>query len=371
MAKLDLRVFYGQPQQKEDKMKKIYQMLTIMCTVTFLVAGIGGEANCKELVFGWTAHHMAPAYARAMLRGAEIEAKDLGIKILVKNAKFDVVKQLAQLDSLLEAGVDGLLFFATNDTKAIIPAIKKFNEKRIPIIALDNAPEGGFVDYWISFDVKDSSKKAAEYFIKGIKEKHKGQIPKGVVIEITGVLPNAFFSECIEGFRSVVDEYKQLKVVQAQGKCNNTGSFEATSDLLKRYGDRVVGIYVDTPDIMAPGVVRAVEEAGLDPAKFSISGICMGPEGRDLIKEGKAYCIISQPTLEPGKMAVRYLYDLLNSKPTPKEGDIITKEGVLWAPAKVIKNPRSEGLWIKLNAPAVPFQVKPDDPRLWENILTK
>jgi len=58
-------------------------------------------------------------------------------------------------------------------------------------------------------------------------------------------------------------------------------------------------------------------------------------------------------------------------KDLPKEGDTINKEGTLWSPATVIKNPRCDGLQIKLNAPAVPFEASPDDPRLWENILTK
>jgi len=191
------------------------------------------------------------------------------------------------------------------------------------------------------------------------------------VIEITGALGDAFTNECTQGFHTVVDQYKQLTVVQGEGKWDNIPSFERTSELLMRHKGKVVGIYVHTPDIMAPGVVRAIEQAGLDPAQFSITGICMGPEGRDLIKAGKVYAIVGQPALVAGELSVQYLYDLLNGKPIPKIGETVTKEGALWSPAKVLKNPRCEGAFMMLNAPIIPFDAKPDDARLWENILTK
>jgi ribose transport system substrate-binding protein len=346
-------------------------MWVVLVLSIVMVLGMAVNGVCKELVFGMTARDATPPYARAMIYGAEKKAKELGVKVVVKDSANDVLKQLEQMDSFLVMGVDGLLFEGTIDTAAVIPGIKKFNERKIPIMALDNSPEGGRVDLWISFDIVESSKKAAEVFLKGIKEKHGGKIPTGVVIEITGALGDAFTNECTQGFHSVIDKYKQLTVVQGEGKWDNMVSFERTSDLLMRHKEKVVGIYVHTPDIMAPGVVRAIEQAGLKPSNYSIAGICMGPEGRDLIKAGKIYAIVGQPALEAGELSVQYLYDLLKKKPIPKIGDTIVKKGALWSPAKVIKNPRCEGAFMVLNAPVVPFDAKPDDPRLWENILTK
>ncbi|MBW1712159.1 MAG: sugar ABC transporter substrate-binding protein [Deltaproteobacteria bacterium] len=353
-------------------MVKMNKALIVVCILSLSIAGLVSQAPAKDLVFGWTGRDMTPPYARAMEFGAERKAKELGIKLLVKDSQNDILKQLSHLDSFLVMGVDGLVFEGTIDTRAVIPGIKKFNDKKIPIVALDNSPEGGFVNYWISFDIAEASKKAGEYFIKGIKDRNKGQVPQGVVIEITGALGDAFTNECTSGLHSVLDQYKQLEVVQGEGKWNNIDSFKRASDLLTRHRGKVVGIYVHTPDIMGPGVVQAVEKAGLDPAQFSISGICMGPEGRDLIKEGKIYTIVGQPALAAAELGVQYLHDIIKGKKDmPQEGDTITVKDALWSPAKVIKNPRCDGLMVRLNAPAVPFEAKPDDPRLWENILTK
>ena len=345
---------------------------SIILALVLALTGISGVVQAKDLVFGLTGRDMTPPYARAMEVGADRKAKELGIKVIAKDSQNDILKQLSHMDSFLVMGVNGLLFEGTIDTAAVIPGIKKFNEKNIPIVALDNSPEGGKVDYWVSFDITEASKKAGEYFIKGLKEKHDGKVPEGVVIEITGALGDAFTNECTAGFHSVVDQYKQLTVVQGEGKWDNINSFGRTSDLLTRHRGKVVGIYVHTPDIMGPGVVQAVEKAGLNPADYSISGICMGPEGRDLIKDGKIYCIVQQPAMAAAELGVKLLYDLVNkASDLPKEGEMVKSEGALWSPAPVIKNPRCEGLMIKLNAPAVPFEAKADDPRLWENILTQ
>jgi ribose transport system substrate-binding protein len=356
---------------KEDYLMKGLRFFAILVLTVLLTVPLFGTAQKEEkLLYGMTVRDSSPPYAQAMIRGAQMKAEELGIEIIVADSQNDVLKQLDQLDSFLARGVDGLIFGGTIDTAAVIPGIKKYNNRGVPIMALDNAPEGGKVDLWISFDITESSREAAQIFVSRLKEEY-GANPQGVVIEITGALGDAFTNECMDGFHSVIDNLDRIEVVQGEGNWNNEDSFERTSDLLMRYGDRVIGIYVHTPDIMAPGVVKAIEQAGLDPADYFITGICMGPEGRDLIKEGKAYAIVGQPALSSARLAVQYLYDINQGEPIPEVGDTITEEGALWSPAEVLPNPRCEGAFMKLQGPVVPLEVEPDDPRLWENILTK
>jgi len=355
---------------KETRKIIFYSFLTLMiiffaCSLTILSQE---KTSSEKLVFGMTVRTATPPYARAMILGAENKAKELGVEIVVADSNDDVLKQLDQIDNFITMGVDGFIFGGTIDTAAVIPGIERLNEKNIPIMALDNCPEGGRVELWISFDIIQSSKKAAEAFVKVLEDKH-GKIPEGVIIEITGALGDAFTNECYKGFHAIVDQYSQFTVVQGEGKWDNINSFDRTSDLLMRYGDEVVGIYVHTPDIMGPGVISAIEQAGYDPKDFSIAGICMGPEGRDLIKEGKISAIVGQPALASGELAVQYLYDLCHGKDIPKIGETVVEEGALWAPAVILENPRCEGAFMQLQGPLVPFEARPDDPRLWENKL--
>ncbi|MCL2496225.1 MAG: substrate-binding domain-containing protein [Clostridiales bacterium] len=223
---------------------------------------------------------------------------------------------------------------------------------------------------FITFDLVDSSRKAAEQMIEGIKSAHGGEVPKGVIIEITGALVDMFAQECSVGVKQVIDQYPQLTLVQGEGKWFNEDAYARTADLLTRYGDEVVGIYCQTPDIMGSGTVAAVESVGRNPSDYFISGICIGSEGLELLRQGKLYAVVEQPALSSAIFAVQYLDDLYNGRAIPQIGDTLEVEGELWSPAFITENEYAdEGATMILQGPMVPQQIAIDDPRLWENIL--
>jgi ribose transport system substrate-binding protein len=357
--------------------KRVLYLLVALITVGLLAGCATQKAAEKEkqpqkqLNFGMVIKEPGAPFVQAFIKGAEGKATELGAKVDIKDGQADSMKIMEIMDNFITQKVDGFIMAGAVDLKAIVPGIKRLNEAGIPVIALDTSPEGGKVDYFISFDIEQSSKKAAEAFVKGIKDRNGGQVPAGVVIEITGSLEDMFTQACTKGLHAVTDQYPQLKVVQGEGKWNDVDSHERTSDLLTRYGKDVLGVYVHTPDIMGPGAVSAIEAAGLDPKNYGIAGICIGPEGLDLINRGKALAIVEQPAFDSAELAVQYLYDIKTGKPTPKIGDTVTKEGALWSPAKVVKNPwAEEGAFLILQGPLVPIDVKADDQRLWENKLS-
>lgn len=223
------------------------------------------------------------------------------------------------------------------DPGAIVPGIKRMNESNIPTIAIDNSPLGGKVDYFISFDIGDSSAKAAEFMIEELKKRNGGEVPKGVLIEVMGDLLEGWASISTEGFHSVIDNYPQLKVVQGNGNWNNDDSFRETANFMTRFGDEIVALFVHTPDIMGVGAINAIRQAGYDPKDIVSSGLCIGPEGIDLLKKGEFTGIIEQPIYSCGEMAVDLLSKMLTSKPVPAVGDKIEEDGALWSPAEVIK----------------------------------
>lgn len=353
------------------------RLTSIILLVMLLVSGCGpqskegGGQQEKEMVFGMIIKEPGAPFIQAFIRGAEDKAKELGVKVNIKDGQADSLKIMELMDNFIVQKVDGFIMAGAVDLKAIVPGIKRLNQAGIPVMALDTSPEGGKVDLFLSFDIEQSSRKAAEAFIQGIKDRNGGKVPKGVVIEITGALEDMFTQACTKGFRSVVDKYPQLTVVQGEGKWNNVDSHQKTTDLLTRYGKNVLGIYVHTPDIMGAGVVTAIEAAGLNPKDYGICGICIGPEGLDLIKQGKLLAVVEQPAYDSAQLAVEYLYNLKKGLPIPKIGETVTKEGAIWSPAKVVKNPwADEGAFMVLQGPLVPTEVKPDDPRLWENKLS-
>lgn len=354
---------------------KWLSILVAALLATALLAGCGAQKapdqETDQLRFGMVIKEPGAPFVQAFIRGAEEKAQELGIKVDIKDGQADSMKIMELMDTFITQQVDGFIMAGAVDLKAIVPGVKKLNEAGIPLASLDTSPEGGKVDYFISFDIEQSTKKAAEAFVQGIKDRNGGEVPEGVVIEITGALEDMFTHSCSKGLRAVTDQYPQLTVVQGEGKWNDVDSHERTSDLLTRHGDQVLGVYVHTPDIMGPGVVSAIEAAGKDPKDYGICGICIGPEGLGLLKGDKALAIVEQPAYDSAQMAVQYLYDIKKGNPTPQIGDTITDEDALWSPAQVIENTwADEGAFIILQGPLVPRDAQVDDARLWENKLS-
>ncbi|MDR1021169.1 MAG: sugar ABC transporter substrate-binding protein [Synergistaceae bacterium] len=356
-------------------MKKMEKFLTLcMCVMlafgVLLVCGTAAQAaEGRTLKIGMIIKEPSAPFIQAFVKGAQERADELGdVEILIRDGEANSIKIMEIIDTFISQKIDAFILAGAVDLRALIPGIVRLNEENIPVGALDTSPEGGKVDFFLSFDLAKSSAKAAELFIEGIKQRNGGEVPEGVVVEIIGDAADMFAVACTEGFSSVLGNYPQLQVVQGEGKWNNTDSHTKASDLITRYGDRIKGIYVQTPDIMAAGVVSAIEAAGLNAEDFGICGICIGPEGIELIKQKKVLGIVEQPAYDSAYMVVGYLVDILKGNPVPKIGETIAQEGALWSPAAVIENPwADEGAFIVLNSPLVPQEAGPDDERLWEN----
>ncbi len=329
----------------------------------------GGAAEEEQLTFGMVIKYPGTPYIEAFIHAAEEKAEELGVRLLVRDGEGDAQTIMNHIDTYLVQGIDGFIMAGAVDQRAIVPGIEQLNQAGVPVTAIDTSPEGGEVDYFISADVTGQSARAAEAFIEGIKDRNGGEVPEGVVIEITGDVRDMYTRAANEGFMSVLDEYPQLQVAQGDGKWNNIDAHERAGDLLTRHGDDVLGIYVQTPDIMGPGVVEAIIAANRDPADYGITGTWMGPEGQELIKNGHVLGIVAMPAYVPARMAVELLYDLATGAEVPQLGDVIEEDDALWSPAEVKESPWADGLYIELQAPIVPLDVDVDDPRLWENRL--
>ena len=324
----------------------------------------------KKQLIGMLVKDATAEYIQAFMIGAQNYCDEHNIEIKIIDGGYDTMKFLDGINQYIMQGIDGFIIAAVEDPVAIIPGIEQLNELGIPVMALDGCPSGGRVEMFITFDLADSSRRATEKMIEGIKSAHGGTVPPGVIIEITGALVDMFAQECMKGFRQALEPYPQLTIASGEGKWFNEDAFSRTADLLTRYGDEVLGIYCQTPDIMGSGTVAAVESVGRDPKDYFICGICLGSEGIELVREGKLYSVVEQPALSSAIFAVQFLDDLYNGRPIPKVGDTVEEEGAIWSPAHIIDNEfADEGATMILQGPMVPQDFSVDDPRLWENIL--
>ncbi len=345
-------------------------MAVVLLFGAVLPAAAGGARQQQQgMTFGMVIKYPGTPYIEAFIYAAQAAAEEIGATLIVRDGEGDAQTIMNHIDTFILQGISGFLMAGAVDQRAIVPGIIALNNEGIPVVAIDTSPEGGQVDFFITADVEAQSARAAEAFVDDIRARHNGSVPNGVVIEITGDVRDMYTRTASAGFMSVLNRYPQLRVVQGDGQWNNIDAHDRTSDLLTRHGNDVVGIYVQTPDIMGPGVVEAVRGAGLNPRNFSITGTWMGPEGQELIRNNEVLGIVAMPAYAPARMAIDLLHKLATGQPVPQEGDVLTDAQALWSPARVVRSPWAEGLVIEMQAPIVPLEVSVDDPRLWENRL--
>ena len=87
----------------------------------------------------------------AQKQGLEEQAKSLGYSMDVRDGQDDDLKQIAQVEGLIEKGVD-LIILCPRDSEALVPAVEAANKAKIPVITLNRRVNGGEVVTYVGAD---------------------------------------------------------------------------------------------------------------------------------------------------------------------------------------------------------------------------
>ncbi len=116
----------------------------LKATLAFVgLAFVSGAALAqKQPVIGLITKTETNPFFVKMKEGAQAEAKKMGAKLMTASGKKDgdTASQITAIETMTAAGVKTILITSTGD--AIIPAVKKAQEKGVQVIALDSPFEG-------------------------------------------------------------------------------------------------------------------------------------------------------------------------------------------------------------------------------------
>lgn len=105
-----------------------------------ILFGLTGAVFGKPLTIGLSMHFMRDDYAVRMVETVQVVvAQYPGSKVVITDANASPPKQLADMENLVVQGVDAIIVIPI-DEKAILPAIKKANDKNIPVVAITKIP---------------------------------------------------------------------------------------------------------------------------------------------------------------------------------------------------------------------------------------
>ena len=215
-------------------------------------------------------------------------------------------RQVQQIDSLVEAGID-LLIVAPNQVQTISPAIDRAYDKGIPVIVFERKTSSQKYTAFISADNYEMGRVMGEYVASRLQG-------KGRVVEIMGLKGSSPAIERHKGFSDALKNHPDIDIVATlQGDWTEESGVKA----VKAYkGDLTnIDFVFGQNDRMAMGARKAMASA---TTKYcGIDGLPGENGGIQLVRDSILDASYIYPT--HGDQLIQLAVDILDGKPYDKE----------------------------------------------------
>ncbi len=284
--------------------------LALACVVGTVLAG---EPSGKEnFVIGYSISNFNNAYQTYVYDGAKEYADKSGVlSVNVSDAQDDVVKQIDQVKSLIEQGVDGLIVVPV-DTAAMAPVTQAAVEANIPLCYVNRNPYAGAEDtmpanvYYVGSEEIVAGRMQMEYAAELLGG-------KGNIAILMGQLGNEGAVKRLEGAEEVIAaKYPDIKILASEtGNWQRDEGMTVTENFLTAYGEDLDAILAQCDD-MAIGALNACKNSGRDD--IIILGIDAIPDMLQLIQAGELPGTILQDAVGQGAMGAEMLHKIFTGE---------------------------------------------------------
>jgi ribose transport system substrate-binding protein len=314
--------------------QRVVSILVFVFVFTFLLAGCGGPeqkesaangpqtAEGKKLKVGLAMNTLNNPFFVAVKEGAEAQAKELGIDLVVTDAQNNPGQQLADVENLLQQNLD-VLIIDPADSDAIVEGVKKANDAKVPVFTIDRQSNGGEVVTHIGFDAIKSGNIAGEFLAKALNG-------KGNIVEIQGIMGTNVARDRSKGFNEALAKYPDMKIIARQAADFDRGKALSVMENILQANPVIDGVYAAN-DEMALGALAAIEAAGrLD--QITVIGCDAVDPALDAIRQGKLEATIAEPPFFLGKEAVQTAVTISKGESVEKsvilDSTLVTKENI-------------------------------------------
>ena len=232
-----------------------------------------------------------------------------GVELRFASALDDSRRQIQQIDSLVESGID-LLIVAPNQLQSVSPAIDRAYDRGIPVIVFERKTDSQKFTAFVSADNYEMGRQMGEYIAKRIGG-------EGKVMEIMGLKGSSPADDRHNGFIKALQEYPQIEVViTLQGDWTEEMAYKA----VKEYKGEIAGLdaVFGHNDRTAIGARRAFIERGVPlPLFYGIDGLPDEDGGIRQVRDSLLDATYIYPTR--GDLLLQTALDILDGKPFKKE----------------------------------------------------
>lgn len=236
---------------------------------------------------------IANLYFALLIRGVESVAFERGFTSLICDSSQDARREARYLEMLLAEDVEGVLLVPSG--RADVRAMERFVARGVRVMLVDRRADGLPV---VEADNRGASRALGEHLLRlGYRR----------IAYISGPADVSTAEDRLRGFREALDEAGIGLAATERGAFTFESGFDAARRVLRRGG---VDAIVAANDLMAFGVLRAVEEQGLSvPADVGVAGFDHVPHVPYATFLRPELTTVEVPVHEMGREAARRLLD--------------------------------------------------------------
>jgi len=261
-------------------------------------------------------------------KGADAAMKDASDHTMTFQgpaAESAIADQVNMVENAVNRGVAGIVL-APSDPDALVPAVKKAWEARIPVVIIDSMLADGADQYYQSFLATDN-KKAGELAAQALIEKVGTEGKIAVMSYVAGA-----GSEIgrVGGFTDYIKANSKLEIVGPfYSQSQMATALNQTTDVLAANSDLKGMFGANEPT--AIGMGRALKQSGKVGQVVAV-GFDGNQDLQEFVKDGTLAAIAVQGSFQMGELGIQTVSKIINKEKVEKFVDtgvvIVTKDNI-------------------------------------------
>lgn len=261
------------------------------------------------------------------------EVKGFTVTFQGPASESNIADQVAMVENAVNRKVAGIVL-APSDPEALVPAVKKAWEAKIPVVIVDSLLADSAKDYYKAFLATDNEK-AGELCAQALIDKIGKDGKIAIMSYVAGV-----GSEIgrVGGFKKYVQQNSKLKIVGTYySQAQMATALNQTTDVLAANPD-LKGIF-GANEPTAVGMGRALVQSG-KAGKVVAVGFDGNADLQSFVKDGTLAAIAVQGSYQMGYLGVKTVADAIDGKKVPK----FVNTGVVMVTKQNIEKPEAKNV---------------------------
>lgn len=233
--------------------------------------------------------------------------KEPRIKMIFKDAQNDSLKQRAQIEEYISAGVD-LIIVSPKEAAPLTSPVATAYEQGIPVIVLDRRVLGEKYTCFIGADNKRIGQAAGEWIKKRLNR-------KGRIVELKGLMTSTPGQDRHSGFLEGIKDSELEVIFEADMKWLEPEARKEMESALARFTE--IDLVYAHNDPGAHGAYLGAKAAGREADILFVGIDALPHEGQVYVKQGILAASFEYPT--GGREAIATALKILQGEKVPRE----------------------------------------------------